>query len=105
MGAVFGIAGGAASSRIIELAPEGEKGTSSSLMITSMYLGSVIGTALYATLFTFAISSGGVVAFASLDSATFLSGFHFTMSVGLILSMFPVILSVIVRDPKKYLCE
>ncbi|GAB7016749.1 MFS transporter [Methanogenium cariaci] len=101
MGAVFGIAGGAASSRIIELAPEGEKGTSSSLMITSMYLGSVIGTALYATLFTFAISSGGVVAFASLDSATFLSGFHFTMSVGLILSMFPVILSVIVRDPKK----
>jgi len=101
MGAVFGIAGGAASSRIIEIAPEGEKGTGSSLMITAMYLGSVIGTALYATLFTFATSSGGVVAFANLDSATFLSGFHFTMYIGLILSIFPFIFSAIVKDEKK----
>ncbi len=101
MGAVFGIAGGAASSRIIEIAPEGEKGTGSSLMITAMYLGSVIGTALFATLFTFKTSSGGVVAFASLDSVTFLSGFHFTMFTGLILSIFPLIFSAIVKDEKK----
>ena len=101
MGAVFGIAGGAASSRIIEIAPEGEKGTGSSLMITAMYLGSVIGTALFATLFTFRTSTGGVVAFASLDSATFLSGFHFTMFIGLILSIFPLIFSAIVKDEAK----
>jgi MFS family permease len=101
MGAVYGIAGGAASSRIIEIAPEGEKGTGSSLMITALYLGSVIGTALFATLFTFATSSGGVVAFASLDSATFLSGFHFTMVIGLILSIFPLIFSAIVKDEQK----
>ena len=101
MGAVYGIAGGAASSRIIEIAPEGEKGTGSSLMITALYLGSVIGTALFATFFTFATSSGGVVAFASLDSATFLSGFHFTMFIGLILSIFPLIFSVIVKDEQK----
>ncbi|GAB7016645.1 MFS transporter [Methanogenium cariaci] len=101
MGAVFGIASGPASSRIIETAPKGEEGTGSSLMITTIYLGGVIGTALYAMIFTLATASDGVVAFADLDSATFLSGFHGTIMVGLIISMIPLFLSAIVKDEKK----
>ena len=101
MGITLGIASGPGPSRIIETAPKGEEGTASSLMITSMYLGGVVGTALYAMIFTLITASDGVVAFADLDSATFLSGFHFTISVGLVLSVIPLILSAMVKDEKK----
>lgn len=101
MGIAFGIASGPAPCRIIETVPKGEEGTASSLMITTIYLGGVIGTALYAMIFTLITASDGVVAFADLDSATFLSGFHFTISVGLVLSVIPLILSAMVKDEKK----
>ena len=102
MGAAFGIVGGPASSRIIENAPDGEEGTGSSLMITTIYLGSVLGTALYATLFTFATAAGGSVAFTDLDSATFLSGFHLTICIGIILSVLSLVLSAVVRDESRH---
>jgi hypothetical protein len=70
-------------------------------MITTIYFGAVLGTAIYATIFTISTSSGGVVAFTDLDPVTFLSGFHFTIIIGLILSVFPLILSAIVKDEKK----
>ncbi|WP_342678659.1 MFS transporter [Methanofollis sp. UBA420] len=102
MGAAFGIAGGPASSKIIECAPEGEEGTGSSLMITTVYLGGVLGTALYATIFTFITASDGLVSFTDLDSATFLAGFHVTISIGLILSVLSLVLSAIVRDDDRH---
>jgi len=102
MGAAFGIAAGPASSRIIERAPRGEEGTGSSLMVTSIYFGGVLGTAIYAMLFTFATAdAGGIVAFTDLDSATFLSGFHATMAAGLVLSVLPLVLSAVVPDELK----
>ena len=101
MGLVFGIAGGPGASRIIENAPEGEEGTGSSLMITAVYFGGVLGTAVYATVFTFATAPGGVVTFADLDPAVFLSGFHVTILAGLFLSVTALVLSFIVRDGKK----
>jgi EmrB/QacA subfamily drug resistance transporter len=102
MGMAFGIAAGPASSRIIESAPKGEKGTGSSLMVTTIYFGGVLGTALYAMLFSFATANaGGIVAFTDLDSATFLTGFHMTMGAGLVLSVIPLVLSAIVPDEKK----
>ena len=101
MGLVFGIAGGAGASRIIENAPSGEEGTGSSLMITTIYFGGVLGTALYATVLTSATAVGGVVAFADLDPAVFLDGFHFTILVGLVLSVIPLVLSAMVNDKKK----
>jgi EmrB/QacA subfamily drug resistance transporter len=65
LGLVWGIAGGPASSRIVELMPKGEEGTGSSLMITTMYFGSVVGIALYAAIFTVLTSSvGGIISFA-----------------------------------------
>jgi MFS family permease len=99
MGVAFGIAAGPASSRIIESAPKGEEGSGSSLMVTSIYFGGVLGTAIYAALFTF-ITAGadGIVAFTDLDPATFLNGFHITMAAGLVLSIIPLMLSAIVPD-------
>ncbi len=102
MGVAFGIAAGPASSRIIETAPEGEQGSGSSLMVTTIYFGGVLGTAIYAMLFTFTTAhAGGIVAFTDLDSATFLSGFHITMAAGLVLSVVPLVLSAIVPDEEK----
>lgn len=100
MGLAIGIAAGPAASRIIENAPEGEEGTGSSLMITTIYFGGVVGTALYATLLTGFTSAGGVVPFAELDPAVFLDGFHLTIIVGLLLLFVPLVLSAIVRDKK-----
>ena len=100
MGLAIGIAAGPAASRIIENAPEGEEGTGSSLMITTIYFGGVVGTALYATLLTGFTSAGGVVPFAELDPTVFLDGFHLTIIAGLILSSVPLVLSAIVRDKR-----
>ena len=102
MGVAFGIAAGPASSRIIESAPKGEEGTGSSLMVTAIYFGGVLGTAIYAMLFTFATANtSGIVAFTDLDPATFLNGFHITMAAGLVISVVPLVLSAIVPDEKK----
>jgi EmrB/QacA subfamily drug resistance transporter len=102
MGVAFGIAAGPASSRIIEWAPDGEEGTGSSLMVTAIYFGGVLGTAIYAMLFTFVTAdAGGVVAFADLDAVTFMSGFHVTMAAGLVLSVVPLVLSAVVPDERK----
>jgi EmrB/QacA subfamily drug resistance transporter len=102
MGAAFGIAAGPASSRIIESAPTGEEGTGSSLMVTAIYFGGVLGTAAYAAFFTFTTAGeGGIVAFTDLDPATFLAGFHLTMAAGLVLSFIPLVLSAVVPDTRK----
>ena len=100
MGLALGIAAGPAASRIIEHAPQGEEGTGSSLMITIIYFGGVVGTALYATLLTGFTSHGGVVPFTELDPTVFLYGFHLTILAGLIISFIPLVLSAIVRDKK-----
>jgi Major Facilitator Superfamily. len=100
MGLAIGIAAGPAASRIIENAPPGEEGTGSSLMITVIYFGGVVGTALYAMLLTLFTSQGGVVPFADLDPAVFLDGFHLTIWAGLLLSFVPLALSLAVRDKK-----
>lgn len=102
MGVAFGIAAGPASSRIIESAPAGEAGTGSSLMVTSIYFGGVLGTAMYAMLFTVATAdTGGIVAFADLDPAVFMHGFHMTMAAGLMLSVVPLALSAVVPEGVK----
>lgn len=102
MGASFGIAAGPASSRIIEMAPAGEEGTGSSLMVTAIYFGGVLGTAIYAAIFTLAtMDTGTVVDFTSLSPAAILAGFHFTVAAGLAPAVLAVVLSAIVPETKK----
>jgi hypothetical protein len=68
-------------------------------MVTAIYFGGVLGTAIYAMLFTFATANaGGIVAFTDLDSVTFQYGFHITMAAGLVLSIIPLVLSAVVPD-------
>jgi EmrB/QacA subfamily drug resistance transporter len=102
MGASFGIASAPASSRIIEMAPRGEEGTGSSLLMTVIYFGGVLGTAVYAAIFTFAtMDAGTVVDFTSLNPVALLSGFHVTIAAGFVLSILSVVLSAIVPDAEK----
>jgi hypothetical protein len=98
MGFFWGFAGGPLASRVVDNAPLDEKGTGSSLMVTAIYLGSVIGTALFATIFTFTTAGMGIVAFSDLDPDVFMEGFHISMLIGLVLSVIACILSVIIRE-------
>lgn len=98
MGLLWGFAGGPVASRVVDNAPRGEKGTGSSLMATAVYLGSVIGIALYATAFTYSTTGNGIVAFSALDPGILLGGFHFSMMVGLILSVAALIFSILVQE-------
>jgi EmrB/QacA subfamily drug resistance transporter len=101
MGTALGIAAGPAASRVIESAPAGEEGTGSSLMVTAIYFGGVLGTAIYAMIFTFTTAgAGGIVAFTDLDPTIFLNGFHLTMAAGIALSVLSVVLSAVVPDKK-----
>jgi EmrB/QacA subfamily drug resistance transporter len=100
-GIAVGIYSGPAASRIIDHAPKGEEGTGSSLMVTTIYFGSVLGTALYAAIFTIATAGADrIVAFADLDPAIFLSGFHVTMAASLVPAILALVLSAIVPDGK-----
>ena len=102
MGASFGIAAGPASSRIIESAPVGEEGTGSSLMVTAIYFGGVLGTAACAAFFTFATAGpAGIVPFAALDQGSFLDGFHLTMAAGLVLAIVSLVFSGMVHDRRE----
>lgn len=101
VGVVWCLAGGPAAGRIVENVPKEERGTGSSLMVTSIYLGSVVETALYAMLFTLAASqSRGGGAFKDLDPAQIQTGFHFAILIGVIPAILSLILSVMVRDTK-----
>jgi MFS family permease len=102
IGASVGIFSGPAASRVIESAPEGEEGTGSSLMVTTIYFGAVLGTAVFAAIFTLTtMQSGMIVPFADLDEAAFLSGFHLTAAAGIVLAALALVLSAIVPDRKK----
>lgn len=102
IGLVWGIGGGPASSRIIDHMPEGEKGTGSSLMITTMYFGAVIGIAFYASVFTVLTSTAGsVISFADLPYELFMYGFHITNAAGVLLGAAALILSFVVKDRVK----
>ncbi|ACL15453.1 MFS transporter [Methanosphaerula palustris] len=101
MGLFWGFAGGPVASRVVDHAPPGEEGTGSSLMVTAIYLGSVIGIALYATAFTITTAGGGIVAFSDLDLGTFMHGFHFSTLIGFVLSIATFVFSVIVRERRE----
>lgn len=101
MGLFWGFAGGPVASRVVDYAPRGEEGTGSSLMVTAIYLGSVIGIALYATTFTITTAEGGMVTFSDLALGTFMNGFHFSSLVGLVLSIATFVLSVMVQERRE----
>jgi len=99
LGIVWGVCGGPAASRIIEVVKEKEKGTASALLFVSGYLGATIGTTLFASLFSITTGSGNTP-FADLQLPTFMIGFHASMLFGAAFAAIAVALSAIVRDKK-----
>ena len=70
-------------------------------MMTCVYCGGVVGTALYAAVFTLLTAEGGqILSFADLPTELFLSGFHLTMAAGIVISVISVLLSAVVPDRK-----
>ena len=101
MGLSIAAISGPGSGKIVEVMPEGEKELGSTIMMTCVYGGGVLGTALYAAVFTLlTVSDGMVLSFADLPTTLFLYGFHWVMFFGAVVSLAAVVLSAVVRDRK-----
>ena len=98
MGLAFGISGGPATTRIVQHAPEGEAGTGTSVMITSDFLGGVIGVAAYAVVFSLAVPASVGVAVSDVPASLFVEGFHVTAVLGLLCGIVTLILSAVVPN-------
>lgn len=94
MGFVWALCGGPASSRIVENVPPENKGSGSSFMSFFMYFGGSLGTALFAALFD--IGTPGVTD--AISGTDFLSGFHFAMIVGVVLSVIALLISASFKE-------
>jgi EmrB/QacA subfamily drug resistance transporter len=102
MGLVWGIGGGAASSRIVENVPKSENGSASSLMSFVIYFGSALGTVMFAAFFE-AGARAGNVDISHMPLVHFLDGFHFAMTIGVIMSLTALILAASVNEKRQNL--
>jgi EmrB/QacA subfamily drug resistance transporter len=99
MGIMWAFCGGPMASRIVENTAGESREIGSSLMNESIYLGSTIGTALFAMIFT-AGAGAGNVNFIDLQPDVFLDGFVISMVAVVAIAVIAVILSYAVKDPK-----
>lgn len=99
MGLNWGLCGGTSSGRILDSIPEESKGIGSSLMSFMTYIGSTVGTALFASLLTFGGGSGGVPV-EQMTSEAFMSGMELAMLAGIALSVVSVVTAWAVNERK-----
>ena len=92
-GLAFGISGGPATTRIVQNAPKGEEGSGTSIMITTDFLGGVLGIAAYTLAFAIGSPASIGIAVNELPADIFLSGFHATALLGLCIGVITLILS------------
>jgi len=100
MGLVWGLAGGPASSRIVENVPHEDSGSASSLMSFFLYFGCALGTAMFAAFFGFGSGAEGAE-LSEIPLAGFLDGFHFAMAMGVALSLIALVLAAVVDEKKQ----
>lgn len=100
MGLMWAFCGGPMGSRIVENITDESREMGSSLMNEFVYLGGTIGTALFAMLFTIG-SGAGNISFSDLPPEIFLDGFVFTMIIAALISTVSMILSMVVKEPKR----
>lgn len=98
MGLAFGLSGGPSTTRIVQFSPKGEEGTGTSVMITTDFLGGVIGVAAFSAVFTLAEPASLGISVAELASDIFLNGFHATAVLGLAFAVATLILTAIVPN-------
>jgi len=94
-GIMWGLCGSVAS-RIVDLAPESERGIASTLSNFAYYVGGSVGTALFATLVTLGSVSYGVP-IDMIANDSFMDGYKLAMFVGIILSVLGLICAVIIK--------
>lgn len=97
MGANWGLFGASATSRVIEILPEEDKAIGSSMMNFFIYMGSTVGTALFAAFFSMVGNTGGTP-IDMLDVDVFMAGFTPAMALASILSVVCVITGWIVKE-------
>lgn len=101
-GVAFGLCGGPAASRIVDIVPKEDEVTGSNLIMLCIYLGAVLAMAVSAALFT-ALTSGignGAVAFLDLSPEVFLTGFCGVMILMTVLSVLILLLSWAVKEKR-----
>ena len=85
-GIVWGVCGSSVTARIVDLAPEKERGMAASISNFLYYVGGAIGTALFASLVTFGAGASGVPV-EDLPLEDFMDGFTFTMICAVAISL------------------
>jgi predicted MFS family arabinose efflux permease len=101
MGLMWALCGGPLASRIIENVKDESREMGSSIMTEFIYLGSTVGTALFAMLFTLGSGSGNI-SFSDLPADIFIKGFVFTAAIAAAIAAVTVVLSYIVKEPKRH---
>lgn len=101
LGLVWGIGGGSAGSRIVDNVPKNHRGEGSALLSFYVYLGSALGSALFAGVFSLGSNASGQ-SFAYLSPDVFMDGYTITMVVGLAISVVALVLSYVVNERKAY---
>lgn len=98
-GLSLAMACGPAATQIVDQMPEEDRETGSTISIAIIYLAAVLGTAVYAALFTALTAEGGnVLSFADLSAPLFFTGFQGTMIAGATLSGVAALLSFLVKN-------
>ena len=97
MGLTWSFCGGPMCSRVIESTTGESKEMGSTMVNEAGYLGSTVGTVLFAALFA-AFANAGGVQISELAPDVFMKGFAITMMIGAVLSAVAAAMSLIVRD-------
>ena len=100
MGLMWALCGGPVASRIIENVKDESREMGSSVMHAFINLGCTIGTALFAMLFTIGSGSGNI-SITNLPPDIFIDGFILAAAAGTLLAAAAIVLSFIVKEPKK----
>lgn len=97
MGLMWAFAGGPMCSRVIESTVGESKEIGSTMVNESAYLGSTVGTVLFAALFS-GIAGAGGVPIDQLSKEVFMNGFTAAMLIGVVLSLVSAIMAFVVRE-------
>ena len=100
MGLNWGLFGASATSRVIEILPDEDKAMGSSMMNFFIYMGSTVGTALFAAFFSIVGKTGGTP-IDMLDVDVFMAGFTPAMVLACVLSVICVVTAWIVKERRQ----
>lgn len=98
-GVVWGVCGASVTARIIDLAPEKERGMAASISNFLYYVGGSIGTALFASMITYGSDSFGIPV-EDLAAEAFMDGYTFSMLWAIGISVIAVFTAWIINEKK-----